>query len=96
MPLRNRSKRPVAKNEKRRIGKLANTTRLTIGLDLGDRHSRYCILNEDGEVVSEAALPTTKTGLSSLFREDARVRPGSTGGGDAFAMGEPATGGVRA
>ena len=23
---------------------------LTVGIDLGDRSSRYCILNEDGEV----------------------------------------------
>jgi len=28
---------------------------LTIGLDLGDRSSRYCVLDEHGEVLREAA-----------------------------------------
>jgi transposase len=46
---------------------VATQQRLTIGLDLGDRHSRYCILDEAGEVVSEAALPTSHTGLSALL-----------------------------
>jgi hypothetical protein len=32
---------------------------LTIGLDLGDRFSHYCILNEAGEVIGERNLPTT-------------------------------------
>jgi len=27
---------------------------LTVGIDLGDRSSRYCILNEDGEVAQAA------------------------------------------
>ena len=30
---------------------------LTIGLDLGDRTSRYCILNEAGEVILEQERP---------------------------------------
>lgn len=36
-------------------------------MDLGDRTSRYCILDAEGEVLSEGELPTTKTGLNSLF-----------------------------
>src|SRR5438552_6834397 len=55
------------KTNKKQIGEMAAKQRLTIGLDLGDRTSRYCILNEAGEVVSEGHLPTTKTGLNSLF-----------------------------
>jgi transposase len=46
---------------------MAKKRRLTVGLDLGDRSSRYCILDEAGEKVSEDKLPTTKTGLSSVF-----------------------------
>ena len=57
----------TTKAEKKQIVKLAANQRLTIGLDLGDRNSRYCILNEAGDVVSEGTLPTTKTGFSSLF-----------------------------
>ena len=32
---------------------------LTIGLDLGDRSSAYCVLNEAGEIVLEHKLATT-------------------------------------
>ena len=34
-------------------------SQLTIGLDLGDRTSHYCILNEAGEVILESKIPTT-------------------------------------
>lgn len=54
-------------NTKKQIEKMAGKQRLTIGLDLGDRTSRYCILDAEGEVLSEGELPTTKTGLNSLF-----------------------------
>jgi Ethanolamine utilization protein EutJ (predicted chaperonin) len=33
--------------------------KLTIGLDLGDRSSWYCVLDEQGEVVLEQRLGTT-------------------------------------
>ena len=46
---------------------MASKQRLTIGLDLGDTTSRYCILNEAGEVVSEGTLTTSKVGISSFF-----------------------------
>jgi transposase len=60
-------KKALAKGQKRQICQLAAKQRLTIGLDLGDRTTRYCILDAAGEVVSEDQLPTTKTGLDSLF-----------------------------
>jgi len=60
-------KKALAKGQKKQICQLAAKQRLTIGLDLGDRTTRYCILDEAGEVVSEDQLPTTKTGLDSLF-----------------------------
>jgi transposase len=37
--------------------------RLTIGLDLGDRTSHYCILDEAGTVILEHNLPTTPKGI---------------------------------
>ena len=55
--------------KKNQIREVAAKQRLTIGLDLGDCTSRYCILGEAGEVVSESQLPTTKAGLSSLFEK---------------------------
>jgi transposase len=37
--------------------------KLTIGLDLGDRTSHYCILDEAGKVILEHSLPTTPKGI---------------------------------
>ena len=49
------------------IRHMAGKSRLTIGLDLGDHTSRYCILEEAGEVVSEGQMPTTPAGLKAMF-----------------------------
>src|SRR6266851_5704783 len=48
--------------------------RLTIGLDLGDRSSRYCMLDEQGEVLSEGSVATTKKGLTQAFGSKLRSR----------------------
>jgi transposase len=47
---------------------------LTIGLDLGDRTSHYCVLNEAGEVIWEDQLPTTPKGIEEVFRRTPRSR----------------------
>jgi len=36
--------------------------KLTIGMDLGDRTSRYCVLGEEGELLLEASVATTQKG----------------------------------
>src|SRR6266571_272899 len=41
--------------------------KLTIGMDLGDRSTRYCILDEAGEVILERSVPTTKKGMGQVF-----------------------------
>ncbi len=46
---------------------MAASQRLTVGLDLGDSASRYCILDEAGEKVNEDKVATTKAGLDGLF-----------------------------
>jgi transposase len=48
--------------------------KLTIGLDLGDRFSHYCILNEAGEVLAECKMPTTRKGTEEAFRGLPRSR----------------------
>jgi transposase len=48
--------------------------KLTIGLDLGDRSSHYCILNEAGEVILEHSLPTTPKGIQQVFSRIPRSR----------------------
>jgi transposase len=47
---------------------------ITVGLDLGDRFSHYCVLNEDSDVVEEGRVPTTETGLRRQFEGDPRQR----------------------
>ena len=47
---------------------------LTIGLDLGDRTSRSCILNEVGEIILEQELATTPQGFEQVFRKIPRSR----------------------
>jgi hypothetical protein len=39
----------------------------TIGLDLGDRSSYYCVLDESGEVVWEQKLATTPKAVRIVF-----------------------------
>ena len=40
---------------------------LTIGLDLGDRWSCYCVLDEAGKVILEQKVPTTPEGMKETF-----------------------------
>jgi activator of 2-hydroxyglutaryl-CoA dehydratase len=40
---------------------------ITIGLDLGDKTSRYYALDEDGEVLFERSVATTKRGMAQVF-----------------------------
>src|SRR6202161_4025345 len=48
--------------------------RLTIGLDLGDRSSWYCVLDEAGEVVGEKKLGTTPKAMKEVFAAMPRSR----------------------
>jgi transposase len=71
MKKNNIAKLQVSKGQLRRM---AAKQRLTVGLDLGDRSSRYCILNEAGEKASEDQLSTTKAGLDAIFGRMAACR----------------------
>jgi transposase len=48
--------------------------KLTIGLDLGDRTSYYCMLDEAGNVIWERNLPTTSNGIRQAFGRIPRFR----------------------
>ena len=37
--------------------------RVTIGMDLGDKTSRYCMLGNEGEILREGKVATTKAGI---------------------------------
>ncbi len=47
---------------------------ITIGLDLGDKSSCYCALDEQGQVLFERRLATTKKGMAQAFGALARCR----------------------
>ena len=53
--------------------------RLTVGLDLGDRSSFYCVLDEAGDVLMEQRLSTTpkaiKRSLERCFGAVSHWRP---------------------
>jgi transposase len=47
---------------------------MTIGMDLGDKSSRYCVLNEAGGVVKEGSVATTRKALRQWFGSMRRSR----------------------
>ena len=57
----------------REIGKFAGQ-RLTVGLDLGDRWSHYCVLDEAGQIVREEKLSTTPKAMQAVFGAMPRSR----------------------
>jgi len=48
--------------------------KLTIGLDLGDRSSWYCVLDEAGSIVLEQKLSTTRKAMQEVFGTIPRSR----------------------
>ena len=48
--------------------------RLTIGLDLGDRSSHYCVLDETGHIVVESKTATTPKEMEWVFGRMPRSR----------------------
>ena len=47
---------------------------VTIGMDLGDRNSRYCILSSEGEILREGQVATTKAEMIKTFSRLGRAR----------------------
>ncbi len=47
---------------------------LTIGMDLGDKTSRYCVLGEGGAILREGSVGTTRKALAQVFGVLARCR----------------------
>src|SRR5947209_16933256 len=46
----------------------------TIGIDIGDQWSHYCVLDEEGEVLEEGRLRTNAEGFAQHFASEAPVR----------------------
>ena len=47
---------------------------ITIGMDLGDKTSRYCILDGDGEQMGEGSVGTTKAAMMQLYGQLKKCR----------------------
>ena len=45
-----------------------------VGLDLGDRHSHYCMLTGTGEAVEEGRIQTTAAAMEKHFASEPRMR----------------------
>ncbi|HMK23979.1 MAG TPA: IS110 family transposase [Terriglobales bacterium] len=64
-------KKPAARSagEKHKRGELRpNLDRLTVGVDLGDQWSHYCILGLEGETLVEGQLRTTQEDIAEFFQ----------------------------
>jgi transposase len=59
--------KPVAKTKRAKQS-------VTIGMDLGDRNSRYCLLSDEGEILEEDQVATTKAGMTQKFGSLGRAR----------------------
>ena len=60
---------PASLGEARQRPELSpNLDRLTVGVDLGDQWSRYCILGLHGETLSEGALQTRQAEVTEFFQ----------------------------
>jgi transposase len=57
----------MKKNSMTKLKAQVTQPKLTVGIDLGDRSSRYCILDEQGDLLCEGSFPTTKDGVEKLF-----------------------------
>ncbi len=55
-------------SSKKAMGKAAKP-QWSVGLDLGDRTSRYAIVDEDGELIGEGECRNTPAGLAKVFAE---------------------------
>jgi transposase len=48
-------------------GKKGLAGKITVGIDLGDRSSCYCALDDQGEIVQQGSVATTKKDLNRIF-----------------------------
>ena len=45
---------------------MSNTSTMTMGCDLGDKYSDFCVLDRQGKVVENGRVPTTRSELEKL------------------------------
>jgi len=55
------------KSQKPTVKSKGAQERVTIGMDLGDKASRYCMLSSEGEILREGQVTTSKAGMVEWF-----------------------------
>jgi transposase len=58
----------------RKMEAAIDTPEMTMGLDMGDRYSHYCLLNGDGDVVEEGRIQSTEAALRRHFEGESCLR----------------------
>ena len=58
--------------DKRTTDVVTSSKPYSIGIDLGDKFSQFCILDKDGEVIEEGRLRTTIEAFKARFE---RIEP---------------------
>ncbi len=72
-----------------------STMQRTIGVDLGDKYSNFCELDETGAILEGGRFPTTAAGFKRRFEHLPPTRV-ALETGTHFAVGRPALAHVRA
>jgi transposase len=67
-------KKNITTRQSPRQASKASQQPMTIGMDLGDKSSRYCALNQQGEVIGEGSVATTKKAMTDKFGGLGRMR----------------------
>jgi transposase len=71
-PMKKRSS--SQKSQKPTVKSKGTQERVTIGMDLGDKTSRYCMLTSEGEILREGQVTTSKAGMVERFGSLGRAR----------------------
>jgi len=75
------------------VTKFSRNKKLTIGVDLGDRWSFYCVLDEAGKIILEQKVSTTPEAIKQTFGKIPRSLV-ALETGNTFAMGQPTVNGA--
>jgi transposase len=69
---KNNTVKGTSKNKKKTTKVVEES--ITIGIDLGDKTNRFCVLNGSGEITKEGSIPTSKKGMMQMFGGMRRCR----------------------
>jgi hypothetical protein len=73
----------------RQTASTKTTTKLTVGVDLGDQNSAYCVLDAKGDVLSEGTVRTPEGGFEHIPNRIRNVLPDPPAKALARSAGQP-------